>query len=111
MGASAMDRDRNLAVGCSVSSAAEFPGLRYAGRRVDDPLGTLPQGEAVVVNGSASNASIRWGDYFQMGVDPGDGCTFWFYGAYSPLAQWRTRIASFKFDTCPDTIFADGFQG
>jgi len=110
MGASSMDRDRNFAVAYSVSSSAVFPGLRYAGRLAGDPLGTLPQGEATIVNGSASNGHFRWGDYFEMGVDPVDGCTFWFFGAYSPVAQWRTRIAAFKFDSCPDLIFADGFQ-
>ena len=110
MGASAMDQDRNFAVAFSVSSSGVFPGLRYAGRLYGDPLGTLPQGEATIVNGSASNGSLRWGDYFQMGVDPADGCTFWFYGAYSPASPWRTRIASLKFDSCPDLIFADAFE-
>ncbi len=110
MGASSMDQDRNFAVAFSVSSSATFPGLRYAGRLWNDTLGTLPQGEATIVNGSASNGSFRWGDYFQMGVDPADRCTFWFYGAYNPISQWRTRFATFKFDSCPDLIFADAFE-
>ncbi len=110
MGGSAMDQDRNFAVAYSISSSSVNPGLRYAGRLWNDTLGTLPQGEATIVNGATANGSNRWGDYFQMGVDPSDNCTFWFYGAYSPTSQWRTRFATFKFDSCPDLIFADAFE-
>src|SRR6185503_15515917 len=64
-----------------------------------DPPGTL-QAEGTIVAGSASNSSIRWGDYAAMGVDPSDDCTFWFTGMYNPTSQWRTRIATFKHPTC-----------
>src|SRR6185295_17824871 len=38
MGSAAMDRDGNLAVGYSASSATINPQIRYAGRLVSDPL-------------------------------------------------------------------------
>jgi hypothetical protein len=65
-----------------------------------DALGTLPQGEHVLVNGSAANASNRYGDYAAMSVDPVDDCTFWFTGEYNASPQWSTRIGAFKFDAC-----------
>ncbi len=101
MGSAALDKQGNLALAYSASdSVSTFPGLRYAGRLAGDAAGTLPQGEATIVNGLAANASNRWGDYFHLSVDPADDCTFWFTGGYSPATTWSTRIASFKFDGC-----------
>jgi leucyl aminopeptidase len=42
-----------------------------------------------------------------MSVDPADDCTFWFTGMYNPASQWRTRIATFKFDSCGNAIPAN----
>jgi uncharacterized repeat protein (TIGR01451 family) len=99
LGASAMDRFGNMAVGYNVTSSTVFPSLRYAGRLAADAPGTLGS-EAAVVAGSAANASNRWGDYAAMSVDPSDDCTFWFTGMYSPATMWRTRIAAFRFGDC-----------
>lgn len=110
----AMDRDGNIAVGYSVSSASTFPSIRYAGRLVSDPAGTLPQGEAVLVGGSASqdacsspqpsNCRSRWGDYSSLNVDPVDDCTFWYTNEYLDPGR-RTRIGAFRF--CNDAPTAD----
>jgi hypothetical protein len=63
--------------------------------------------ETTLVDGATSQTSAdRWGDYFGMGVDPDDGCTFWFTGMYMPTGgQWRTRYASFRFDSCGTPTF------
>jgi hypothetical protein len=114
MGASALDGDGNFAVAYNVSDATSvFPGLRYAGRRTTDPEGTLPQGESTIVSGTAASSSNRYGDYAAMSVDPADNCTFWFTGMYNPAGQWRTRVATFKFNGCggpavPDFSLAAG---
>ena len=50
--------------------------------------------------GAAVETSGRWGDYYQMTVDPVDDCTFWFVGMYRPAGSWQTRIADFKFPAC-----------
>jgi hypothetical protein len=100
MGGSALDGDGNFAVGYNVSNDEVFPGLRYAGRLASDPPGTLPQGEATIVDGTASNSSNRYGDYSALSVDPADDCTFWFTGEYNTAPSWSTRIATFKFDSC-----------
>ena len=65
MGSAAMDRDGNLAIGYSASSATIFPQLRYAGRLATDPLNTLGQGEAILFAGTGSQTGTgsRWGDY------------------------------------------------
>jgi hypothetical protein len=100
MGSASMDSAGNIMVGYNVSSSSVFPGLRYAGRLAGDPAGTLAQGETVLRNGTASNASNRWGDYAAMTVDPGDNCTFWFTGQYSPATSWGTWIGAVKFPNC-----------
>ncbi|HET7080839.1 MAG TPA: S-layer homology domain-containing protein [Chloroflexia bacterium] len=105
MGSAAMDQQGNLAVGYSVSSSSVYPSIRYTGRLVTDTLGTLPQGEATLVNGAGSQlTSLRWGDYSMLSVDPVDDCTFWYTQEYYQLssgARWQTRIGSFKFPGCP----------
>lgn len=100
MGASALDGSGNFAVGYNVSSTSVFPGLRYAGRLTTDPVGSLPQGEATIIDGTASNGSNRYGDYAAMSVDPSDDCTFWFTGEHNSASTWSTRIATFKFTQC-----------
>ena len=104
MGSIATDHSGNMALGFSVSSGTEFPGLRYTGRLVGDPLGTMPQGEGIIVTGTGSQTgSARWGDYSSMNVDPVDGCTFWYVNEYVPTTStvgWRLRIGAFKFPEC-----------
>ena len=112
MGSAAMDRAGNLAVGFSVSNATTFPSIRYAGRLATDPPGSLAQGEATIIAGSSSqrDSRARWGDYSSLNVDPVDDCTFWYTTEYftnTPPAMcasticWQTRIASFRFPSCP----------
>jgi len=105
MGSAAMDRDGNIAIGYSASSATIFPQLRYAGRLATDPLNVLGQGEATLFSGTGSQTGTnsRWGDYAALTVDPVDDCTFWFTSEYYTTTtsfNWRTRIGSFRFPTC-----------
>ncbi|MCO5195331.1 MAG: hypothetical protein M9930_18870 [Anaerolineae bacterium] len=105
MGSIAMDSSGNLALAYNVANGTTvYPGLRYAGRLASDPLGTLPQGEYVLVDGSDTSISNRYGDYSAMTVDPVDDCTFWFTGEYNSVdgvsGGWSTRIAAFKFSNC-----------
>jgi hypothetical protein len=108
MAAIGMDQSGNIALGYSVARAtpAVFPGLSYTGRLVTDTLGVMTQPETSLVAGTTSQTQAdRWGDYHQMGVDPADGCTFWFTGEYMTTAShWTTRVSSFKFDTCGSEV-------
>jgi hypothetical protein len=105
MGSIAMDQSGNMALGYSASAASgTFPSSWYTGRLVDDPLGTMPQGEASFIDGTGSQTgSQRWGDYTSMNIDPVDDCTFWYVNQYLPTTSsvgWRLRIGAFAFDTC-----------
>jgi hypothetical protein len=92
----AMDVSGNIALGYNVSSSAVFPGLRYTGRLAGDTAGTMGA-EQLVIAGTASNGSTRYGDYSSINVDPVNDCTFWLTGMFNAAAQWSTRIATFRF--------------
>ena len=105
MGSIAMDQDGNMGLGYSASSSSTFPSIWYTGRLAGDPLGTMPQGEGSIQNGTGSQTSSgsRWGDYTSMNIDPVDDCTFWYVNEYLPTtstAGWQLRIGAFKFPTC-----------
>jgi len=104
MGSIAMDKVGDIALGYSASSGSVAPSIRYTGRVVTDPLGTL-QAENVIKAGGGSQLPnlSRWGDYSAMTVDPVDDCTFWYTSEYlktSGTFNWSTQIASFKFPGC-----------
>jgi len=103
MGSIAQDRAGNMALGFSVSDGVStFPGIRYTGRLVTDPLGEMPQGEGVMVDGIGAQLTTnnRWGDYTSMNVDPTTDCTFWYINEYYPVSSgtiWRLRIGQFAY--------------
>jgi hypothetical protein len=105
LGSIAMDSKGNIAVGFNVSGASVFPSIHYAGRRPNDPPGTLPLGELTLIDGGGiQHNDIAFGDYSQMTIDPSDDCTFWYTGTYYPTTNtpndWHTRIGSFRFTNC-----------
>ena len=111
MGSLAIDGLGNLSLGYSIVNGDSdngeevYPGIRYTGRRFDDPLGLMQQGENIILNGAIPQGDQnptpapveRWGDYAAMTVDPRDDCTFWYT---THVAFGATQIASFRFDTC-----------
>ena len=118
MGSLAMDRNGNLAIGYTATSAQNvFPSARYAGRTASDPAGLLPATERTLAAGTASLVTTfnpgppasggtgpedtRWGDYFALTVDPVDDCTFWYTGDYVTGTTFRqSAIGSFRFSDC-----------
>jgi len=103
MASIAMDKTGNIGLGYSVSSALIYPSIKYTGREVGDPLGTL-QAETTLAAGSGSQTGYnRWGDYSAMRIDPSDDCTFWYtqeYQTTTDTVAWNTRVGSFKFPNC-----------
>lgn len=97
MGAIAMNGNGEIAVAYNVASATTLPGLRYTGRRAADPLGTMPNGENLIFNGTGISPTNRWGDYAAMSVDPADDRTFWFTGEFATGGNFGTRVTSFAF--------------
>jgi PKD repeat protein len=103
VGSIATDNKGNIGLGYNVtktSSPTIYASLGYTGRKASDPAGVMTLGENTVAAGSAVETSGRWGDYYQMAVDPTDDCTFWMVGMYRPSGSWNTRIQDFKFDDC-----------
>ncbi|HSJ55738.1 MAG TPA: proprotein convertase P-domain-containing protein, partial [Anaerolineae bacterium] len=97
----AMDSAGNIAVGYTRtgSQAPYYPSIYYSGRRASDPLGTMPYYDNLIWDATTSKTNNeRWGDYSGIGVDPLDGCTFWYTTEYGGSGQ--TRVAAFKFDEC-----------
>jgi hypothetical protein len=101
MSSIAMDGSGNIALAYNVTSSSMFPSLRYAGRLVSDPMGTMPRGEHTLIDGTVANASQRYGDYAALCVDPSDDRVFWFTGEYNAASTWSTRIGSFRFAAAP----------
>lgn len=107
MGSVDVDREGNILLGYSASSSKVYPSIRVAGRSPSDPAGQLGK-EVQVFGGTSSQTGVdRWGDYSSMQVDPTDGCTFWYaqeYGSSPPAFSWATRVASFRFSSCNNTV-------
>jgi hypothetical protein len=111
MGSIAMDKLGNMALGYSVVNAGTGlrPSIGITGRLRTD-LRNQMQAEQILLTGTGSQttrsngtALTRWGDYTTMQVDPANDCTFWYIGQYlssDGVFNWRTRIASFKFNGC-----------
>jgi hypothetical protein len=104
MGSVAMDKNSDIALGYSRSSATDYPSIYYAGQTAGDPRGTT-ENEALIKQGLGSQyASFnRWGDYSSMALDGADSCTFWYTNEEYPADgrfAFDTWIASLKFPRC-----------
>jgi len=106
MASPAMDKHGNIGIGYSFGGTPHFAGQRFAGRRMNDPKGTLTLGETVLVEGEAAQANtMRWEDYTQTAVDPSDDCTIWYVGDYlkKDAVSYSTRIGAFRMPGCSGT--------
>lgn len=104
MGSIAMDKVGNMALGYSASSSSVSPSIRYTGRLVTDPLGSMQSENTIKAGGGSQSRNLnRWGDYSSMAIDPVDNCTFWYTTEYlknNGTFNWSTWIAAFKFPSC-----------
>lgn len=103
MASPAIDKAGNIGIGYSFGDAAHFAGQRFAARRAGDPLGQLTLGESILVEGEAAQTStLRWQDYTQTAVDPGDDCTIWYVGDYlkKDATSYSSRIGAFRIPGC-----------
>jgi hypothetical protein len=109
MGSIAMDKNGDIALGFSRSSGTVKPGISYVGRKPTDPHNTMEAAKLIVAGNGVQimdinpNGAHRWGDYSSMAIDPSDDCTFWYAQEYyktTGIANWVTRLASFKFKGC-----------
>ena len=103
MASPAIDRQGNIAIGYSFGGTPHFAGQRFAARLASDPPGVLTFHETVLAEGEAAQTTtLRWEDYTQTAVDPGDDCTIWYVGDYmkKDAASYSTRIGSFRMPGC-----------
>jgi hypothetical protein len=103
MASPAIDKFGNIGIGYSYGAADQFAGQRFAGRTPNDPRGQLTLKEAVLVEGEdAQTNTLRWQDYTQTAIDPGDDCTIWYVGDYvkKGAASYSTRIGAFQLPGC-----------
>jgi PKD repeat protein len=100
MASVAMNGNGDIGIGYSVSSAATYPSVRFAGQTAaNSGTGVLDVNETSIVAGASSQTGVnRWGDYSMMSIDPSDDATFWYTNEYSTGGwDWATKIASFSF--------------
>jgi hypothetical protein len=108
MGSIAMDKQGDIAIGYSRSSAAagDYPSIYLSGQQAGDARGVTAR-EALIKKGGGSQLKSfdRWGDYSSMALDGADSCTFWYTSEYYPVDgrfAWDTWIASINFRNCSD---------
>ena len=82
MGSIAMNGNKDIALGYSVSSSTVYPGIRYTGQSAAENMnasGILDIEEGIILEGTISQTGAnRWGDYSNMSVDPEDDDNFWY---------------------------------
>jgi len=102
MASPAIDRFGNIGIGYSFGGTPNFAGQRFAARRSGDPLGKLTLRETVLVEGEAAQNAMRWEDYTQTAIDPGDDCTIWYVGDYIKKGEtnYSSRIGAFRLPGC-----------
>ena len=84
---------QSLGIVFGKSRNGEFASVQAAGRLACDPTGTM-SAPTILETGSAT-ASGRWGDYFDIALDPSDESTFWMAGEIETTSGWQTVINSF----------------
>ena len=105
MASPAIDRLGNIGIGYSFGGTPHFAGQRFAARLANDKPGTLTLREAVLVEGEAPQAAMRWQDYTQTAIDPSDDCTIWYVGDYLKKGEtaYSSRIGAFRLPGCQGT--------
>jgi hypothetical protein len=90
----------------AVAGNSQFASVQFTGQAFGDPAGTM--GALQLAFQGNATASGRWGDYFDLALDP-DGCTFWLTGQYQNPSGWATWISSFTVtDCCRVDLNGDG---
>jgi len=102
MASPAIDKRGNIGIGYSFGGSPNFAGQRFAGRLASDPRGQLTLNETVLVEGEAAQRGVRWEDYTQTAIDPGDDCTVWYVGDYLKKgeANYTSRIGGLRMPGC-----------
>jgi PA14 domain-containing protein/Big-like domain-containing protein len=83
-----------VAMVIGASSSTDRISVNVTGRLSSDPAGTM--GPIIELKNSTVNTGGRWGDYYDIAIDPVDDRTFWVIGEYGFSGGWNTWISSFQ---------------
>jgi len=89
----ASDSSNNIGLVMAHASASDFANVRIAGHLTTDAAGTMSS--PIQVDVGDDGYSGRWGDYFDLTIDPVDDRTFWYVGMHAESFGWQTVIGSF----------------
>ncbi len=87
------------------AAAEEYASVWVTGRQPGDEPNTMSEPAFMAAGDRGSEG--RWGDYFDIAVDPNDDRTFWVVGQYAKSFGWQTWIGSFVAG-CPGDENGDG---
>ncbi len=77
----AMDLNGDISIAYNVTNSTNlYPGIRYTGRLVSDPLNQMTFSEQTAMKGTNTFVT-QWGDISESWLDP-DGLTFWHTNQY-----------------------------
>lgn len=108
--ASMTDSHGNVGVVMGHSGPSDYAGIRVATK----PAGGGMSSPKTIITGNSRPSSklpscgCRWGDYFDITLDPSDDITFWIAGAYEDNHIWQVYVDSFKIACSPADLNADG---
>lgn len=86
----------------ATSSPSDRVEMWITGRLAGDPPGTMGEPVRVALSPSGVSASQhRWGDYYDLTVDPTDDETMWAVGQVETDFGWQTKVASFRVGAPP----------
>jgi hypothetical protein len=102
MGGISMDANGTIGLMYDHSGSTAFPSIKYTGRNLTDPLGTMTVAEQTIVNGTAPHtSSSRWGDYNTLVSDPSIAGSYWGTSEYS---SHSTHVFNFSLSPGVPTV-------
>jgi hypothetical protein len=96
----AVDAGGDIGLGCTGTSATEYPSVYVMMRAATDPPNTMrrpvpaAKGTTVFSGSRSSPFGIAWGNYNSTCVDPSDAAVLWTY------QQYATSAAPGRYSTC-----------
>ena len=100
------NKDGHVGMVMAASSSSTYAAVRITSRAPSDPPGTMGATQQVAIGNSGTSG--RWGDYFDIAVDPTNDRTFWIVGQYATPSGWQTWISSFNVSFCDADWNKDG---
>jgi hypothetical protein len=89
------NRFNDLAIVVGTSSPTQRIAVAAAGR----PAGQTSFGTLTTLATSTVDTGGRWGDYYDIAIDPSDDSLFWIVGQYGESFGWSNWIASVRVGT------------